>query len=76
MAQLPAEVLWTENPLYTEFKGAMAENIVLQSLAAHFDAMPRYWTSEGTAEVDFLPQNGTALLPAEVKSGTRSAAGA
>lgn len=71
MAQLPAEVLWTENPLYTEFKGAMAENIVLQSLAAHFDAMPRYWTSEGTAEMDFLLQNGTALLPAEVKSGTR-----
>jgi len=71
MAQLPAEVLWTENPLYTEFKGAMAENMVLQSLAAHFDAMPRYWTSEGTAEVDFLLQNGTALLPAEVKSGTR-----
>lgn len=71
MAQLPADVLWSENPLYIEFKGAMAENMVLQSLVAHFDAMPRYWTSEATAKVDFLLQDGTSLLPVEVKSGTR-----
>ncbi|GAB1359748.1 ATP-binding protein [Porphyromonadaceae bacterium] len=71
MAQLPADVLWTENPLYTEFKDAMAENMVLQSLVAHFDVMPRYWTSEATAEVDLLLQNDTSLLPVEVKSGTR-----
>ena len=71
MAQLPAEVLWSENPLYTEFKGAMAENMVLQSLAAHFDVMPRYWMSEATAEVDFLLQDNTSLFPVEVKSGTR-----
>lgn len=71
MAQLPADVLWSENPLYIEFKGAMAENMVLQSLVAHFDAIPRYWTSEATAEVDFLLQDGTSLLPVEVKSGTR-----
>lgn len=71
MAQLPADVLWSENALYTEFKGAMAENMVLQSLVAHFDVLPRYWTSEATAEVDFLLQNNTHLLPVEVKSGTR-----
>lgn len=71
MAQLPADVLWTENPLYTEFKGAMAENMVLQSLVAHFDVMPRNWTSGATAEVDFLLQNKTSLLPVEVKAGIR-----
>ena len=71
MAQLPAEVLWSENSLYTEFKGAMAENMVLQSLAAHFGVMPRYWMSEATAEVDFLLQDNTSLFPVEVKSGTR-----
>lgn len=71
MAQLPVDVLWSENALYTEFKGAMAENMVLQSLVAHFDVLPRYWTSEATAEVDFLLQNNTHLLPVEVKSGTR-----
>ncbi|MBP3518921.1 MAG: ATP-binding protein [Parabacteroides sp.] len=71
MAQLPVDVFWSENTLYAEFKGAMAENGVLQSLVAHFDVQPRYWTSEATAEVDFLLQNHMALLPVEVKSGTR-----
>ena len=71
MAQLPADVFWSENALYTEFKGAMAENMVLQSLVAHFDVLPRYWTSDATAEVDFLLQNNTSLIPVEVKSGTR-----
>lgn len=71
MAKLPVDVLWTENALYTEFKGAMAENNVLQSLVAHFNVQPRYWTSEATAEVDFLLQSNTSLLPVEVKAGTR-----
>lgn len=71
MAQLPTDVLWSENELYTEFKGAMAENMVLQSFVAQFEAMPRYWTSAATAEVDFLLQDGISLLPVEVKSGTR-----
>lgn len=71
MAQLPADVLWGESPLYVEFKGAMAENMVLQSLVAQYDVMPRYWTSEGTAEVDFLLQTGVSVLPIEVKSGIR-----
>lgn len=71
MAQLPADVFWADNPLFTEFKGAMAENAVLQSMVAYFDVLPRYWTSGATAEVDFLLQNGTSLLPIEVKSGKR-----
>ena len=45
--------------------------MVLQSLAAHFGVMPRYWMSEATAEVDFLLQDNTSLFPVEVKSGTR-----
>lgn len=71
MAQLPTDVLWSENELYTEFKEAMAENMVLQSFVAQFEVMPRYWTSAATAEVDFLLQDGISLLPVEVKSGTR-----
>ena len=69
MAQLPTEVLWSDNPLYTEFKGAMTENQILQSLISQFEVMPRYWTSEGTAEVDFLLQHAASLSPVEVKSG-------
>lgn len=69
MARLPVEVLWTESPLYREFKGAMAENAVLQTLVSRFEVFPRYWTSEGTAEVDFLLQRGLSLIPVEVKAG-------
>lgn len=70
MAKLPAEVFWSDNPLYTEFKGAMAENMVLQSLVPQFEVLPRYWASGGTAEVDFLLQHATSLSPVEVKAGT------
>lgn len=69
MARLPVEVLWTESPLYREFKGAMAENAVLQTLVSRFEVFPRYWTSEGTSEVDFLLQRGLSLIPVEVKAG-------
>lgn len=43
----------------------------MQSLVVHFEVMPRYWTSEATAEIDFLLQNNTSLLSVEVKSGIR-----
>lgn len=69
MSGLPADVLWTDTPLYKEFKGALTENFVLQSLATTFSPLPRYWTSSGTAEVDFLLQHNLRLLPIEVKSG-------
>ncbi|MDR0560909.1 MAG: ATP-binding protein [Prevotellaceae bacterium] len=68
LAKLPAEVILSGNPLYVEFKGAMTENYILQSLSAQFDAPLRYWTSEGKAEVDFLLQNSTGIIPVEVKS--------
>ena len=32
------------------------------------EATPRYWTSEGKAEVDFILQNGLEIIPVEVKS--------
>lgn len=65
MSQLPVEVFLGNNILYTEFKVALAENMVLQSLVNHFEVMPRYWTSEATAEVDFLLQNEASIIPAK-----------
>lgn len=70
MAQLPPDIFWTDNPMFKEFKGALTENVILQSLIANFDVTPRYWTSNGNAEIDFLLQNGLELIPIEVKSGT------
>jgi len=56
------------NRLFTEFKGALSENFILQSLAPQFDVLPRYWTSEGKSEIDFLLQYQNILIPVEVKS--------
>ena len=68
LAKLPPEIILNNSPLYTEFKGAMTENYVLQSLVTQFEVTPRYWTSEGKAEVDFILQNGLEIIPIEVKS--------
>ncbi|MCC5928565.1 MAG: ATP-binding protein [Cyclobacteriaceae bacterium] len=56
------------NRLFTEFKGAFTENYILQSLIMQFEVMPRYWTSEGKAEVDYLVQYKNDIFPVEVKS--------
>lgn len=68
LAKLPPEIILNNSPLHTEFKGAMTENYILQSLVAQFEAAPRYWTSTGEAEVDFIVQNGLEIIPMEVKS--------
>ncbi len=56
------------NRLFTEFKGALSENYILQSLVLQYESIPRYWTSGNTAEVDFLVQHGNQIIPMEVKS--------
>jgi predicted AAA+ superfamily ATPase len=68
LAKLPPETTLHSSPLYAEFKGAVTENAVLQSLVTQLEVMPRYWTSEGKAEVDFLIQLGERIIPIEVKS--------
>ena len=56
------------NRLFTEFKGALSENYVLQSLVMQFETPPRYWTSGNKAEIDFLIQYENSIIPIEVKS--------
>jgi predicted AAA+ superfamily ATPase len=56
------------NRLFSEFKGALSENYILQSLVTQYEALPRYWSSGSTAEVDFTIQRGNDILPIEVKS--------
>lgn len=55
--------------VFTEFKGALTENYVAQELIATKHKEPYYWTSEGTAEVDFLIEEDHEILPLEVKAG-------
>jgi predicted AAA+ superfamily ATPase len=73
LAKLPSEAVLLNNNLFIEFKGALAENFVLQSLVNHFDVKPRYWVSQGKAEVDFILQNGVDIIPIEVKSAANTA---
>ena len=54
--------------LFTEFKGSLTENYVLQHLVTHIEGTPRYWTSGNTAEVDFLVQLQNTVIPIEVKA--------
>ncbi|SEM76127.1 hypothetical protein SAMN05216436_107107 [bacterium A37T11] len=56
------------NRLFTEFKGGLTENFVLQHLVSHFEGFPRYWTSGNQAEVDFILQLKNDIIPIEVKS--------
>ncbi len=68
MALLDPVAIKEGNRLFTEFKGALSENYILQSLVPQFEGIPRYWTSEGKAEIDFLIQYDNNIFPAEVKS--------
>jgi hypothetical protein len=56
------------NRLFVEFKGALTENYILQSLIPQFEVQPRYWTSGNKAEIDFLIQYQNEIIPIEVKS--------
>ncbi len=61
------------NRLFTEFKGALTENYVLQTLVTQFEAFPRYWSqSNPPYEVDFLIQRDNDIFPIEVKSETNT----
>ena len=69
LAQLAPTAFAEGNRLFTEFKGALTENYVLQALLTQFEVMPRYWSQTNPPyEVDFLIQRENDVFPIEVKS--------
>ena len=68
LSKLPYEVVLDATPNYKEFKGSMTENYVLCELLKSVDDTAYYWSSGNTAEVDFIVQSGTEIVPIEVKS--------
>lgn len=73
LAQLAPTAFGEGNRLFTEFKGALTENFVLQSLIPQFEVTPRYWTQTNPPyEVDFLIQRGNDIFPVEVKSAANT----
>lgn len=71
MAGLSERVLIDRNELFTEFKGALTEQYVLQQMKTIKNLNIYYWTNDrGNAEVDFLIDNGMDVIPIEVKAET------
>lgn len=65
----PSVILDTKAANYTEFKGALAENTVLESFMPLLaQDLPSYWTSAASAEVEFVMQWDTDIIPIEVKA--------
>ncbi len=69
MVGLRQDVLLDGNELFKEFKGALTEQYVLQQLKTIKGLNIYYWTADrGTAEVDFVIDNGKDVIPVEVKA--------
>lgn len=69
LARLPATVILNPNANYTEFKGSMAENAVLQSIIPLLNNdIPHYWSPDSRAEIEFVIQWGENIIPVEVKA--------
>jgi predicted AAA+ superfamily ATPase len=73
MSLLNVKTLLEGETLFTEFKGALTEQFVLQEMKAMNNMDIAYWANEGnrTAEVDFIVQTeNNGIVPLEVKSST------
>jgi len=58
------------NVVFTEFKGALTEQYVMQQLQVKSDRYIGYWTNDrSTSEVDFVYQDQGKIIPVEVKAG-------
>ncbi|MCK5347189.1 MAG: DUF4143 domain-containing protein, partial [Candidatus Heimdallarchaeota archaeon] len=68
-AGLSGNTLLMGDQLFTEFKGSLMENFILQELVILIETVPRYWASRATAELDFILQHENNIYPIEVKSG-------
>ena len=70
LSGISAEAIISDTALLVEFKGALAEQYVCQELKTQEELHIHYYTNDNsTSEVEFIVDNGTAIVPVEVKSG-------
>lgn len=70
MAGLDVRTIIDGDEIFTEFKGALTEQFVMQQLRLNSERYIGYWTNErSTSEVDFVIQEEGKVIPIEVKSG-------
>ena len=69
VSNLPAQTLLDGNTLFSDYKGALTEQYVLQQLEAIKELSIYYWSSDNSrGEIDFLLQYGADIIPVEVKA--------
>ncbi|MEA3316820.1 MAG: ATP-binding protein [Bacteroidota bacterium] len=69
MGNIELKTLLEGNSIFTEFKGAVTEQFVLQQLICNEQFDIYYWSSEkSTAEIDFVIQCKNTVVPIEVKA--------
>lgn len=69
MANLDVKTLLDGNLIFTEFKGALTEQYVLQQLVTDAEISIFYWSSEKSdGEIDLLIQYKNEVVPIEVKA--------
>ena len=69
LSELDQDTILHGNAIFTEFKGAMAEQYVLQELVAGGKYIPYYYSGDKSVyETDFVIQKGRDILPLEVKA--------
>lgn len=68
MCDVPASEMLIGNNIFVEYKGAFAEQYVMQQFVCQ-NIKPYYWSSEKTpAEIDFIIQQDNKIIPVEVKA--------
>lgn len=68
-SELPLQAIVDRNQLFSEFKGALTEQYVLQQLISETDMTPYYFSAENSrGEIDFLLQSARGIVPVEVKA--------
>jgi len=74
LARIPASVILDNSANYKEIKGALIENIVCCELKRIYESDLYYWSAEnpGRAEVEFIVQDGSDIIPIVAKAGSAS----
>ena len=69
MSKLPAQSLLSGNALFSDFKGALTEQYVMQQLKTNSNLAIYYWSADSSrGEIDFLLQRDCDIIPVEVKA--------
>ena len=69
MSNIPVQSMVDGNSLFSDFKGAMTEQYVLQQLKTNQSLSIYYWSAENSrGEIDFLVQQEDKIIPIEVKA--------